>query len=79
MAPGWLVLVRVVGLINSDRLLWHLPQAYQTGQMDPVDPRAAEGDNAAHGLAPEKTQVFLRYDRLDVGWHGWLYDYTKAR
>lgn len=69
----------LVGLMNSDRLFWHCPQCYETGAMNPVDPREAIKDDVEHGIAPEKIQVHLRPDRNDIGWDGWLYDYLKVK
>jgi hypothetical protein len=69
----------LIGKINSDRFFWHLPQAYEGGEMRPVDPRPVIADDVAHGIEPSKIQVFLRADRLDIGWDGWVYDYIKAR
>jgi hypothetical protein len=65
--------------INSDFRFFILPQAYETGQMNPVDPRAVVTDCTQHGINEGDVQVFLRNDRLDIGWSGWCYDYNQAR
>jgi hypothetical protein len=75
---GWFS-AELVAAINNDPLFFYLPQAYETNAMNPVDPRIVIKDCTDHGIRENKVQVFLRYDRLDIGWDGWCYDYNKAR
>lgn len=69
----------LVEIINNDRLVHYLPQAYEGSAMHPVTTEAVRGDCVEHGIAPEKVHPFIRHDRMDIAWEGWVYDYTKAR
>jgi hypothetical protein len=75
---GWFT-PELVNLVNSDPLFFYLPQAYESSTMNAVDPRIVIRDCIDHGIHESKIQVFLRYDRIDIGWDGWCYDYNKAK
>lgn len=74
---GWFT-PELVNAINNDGLFYYLPQAYESATMKPVYPRVVIKDCTDHGIKEEKIQVFLRHDRIDIGWDGWCYDYNKA-
>ncbi len=54
-------------------------RGYRAGRGFYLTTEAVRGDCVEHGIAPEKVHPFIRHDRMDIAWEGWVYDYTKAR
>lgn len=64
--------------ITSDFRMFLLPQCYVTGLMNPVDPRPVEDDCTMNGIQLGDVQTFIRNDRMDIGWRGWIYNLNEA-
>lgn len=75
MQAGW-ISDELVALINGNPLLVIAPQAYY-GDMTPMFPAYVIENLVNRGIHREKIQLFLRHDRLDIGWYGICYDHGK--